>query len=241
MELWTAFVLGLAGSLHCAGMCGPLALALPVTGAGWTSFGFGRLIYNLGRIFTYSVLGLISGLIGQTLALVGVQRWVSLTLGLVLLIGLFASRRLALAAPVVRLVSRLRQAMGGFLQRRSFTALGVLGALTGLLPCGLVYVACAGAAAGNSPLAGASYMAVFGLGTIPLMLAIGLSGRLVQPSLRLKLRYLMPVSVFLVGSLLILRGLALGIPYLSPDLATQGGSCCHGAGAESVAEPPAAP
>jgi hypothetical protein len=236
MELWTAFVLGLAGSLHCAGMCGPLALALPVTGAGWSSFGVGRLIYNVGRVFTYSVLGLIFGLIGQTLALVGVQRWVSLTLGIVLLAGLLASRRLALAAPVVRLVARLRQAMAGFLQRRSLPALAVLGALTGLLPCGLVYVAALSAAATGGPIAGAGYMAVFGVGTFPVMLAISLSGRLIQPAWRLRLRHLMPVSVFLVSSLLILRGLALGIPYLSPDLTAGDGACCH-----STEAAPAAP
>ncbi|MBK9139293.1 MAG: sulfite exporter TauE/SafE family protein [Verrucomicrobia bacterium] len=241
MELWTAFLLGLAGSLHCAGMCGPLALALPVTGAGWSSFGSGRVIYNLGRVVTYALLGVLFGMVGKTLAMVGVQRWISLTLGAILLASLLVSRRLALAAPVVRMVAALRQAMGGFLQRRSLTALAVLGLLTGLLPCGLVYVAAMGAAATGGPLTGAGYMAVFGLGTVPLMLAISLSGRLLRPSWRLKLRFVMPVSVFLVGSLLVLRGLALGIPYLSPNLADQEGSCCHGGGTGPSAQSHLAP
>jgi hypothetical protein len=241
MELWTAFLLGLAGSVHCAGMCGPLALALPVTGAGWTRFGLGRFIYNLGRVLTYALLGLIFGWVGKTLAMVGVQRWLSLTLGAALLASLLVSRRLALAAPIVRAVALLRQAMSGFLQRRSLTALAVLGTLTGLLPCGLVYVAAMGAATTGGPLTGAGYMAVFGLGTIPLMLGISLSGRLLRPAWRMKLRYVMPVSVFLVGSLLVLRGLALGIPYLSPNLEAQDAACCHSGGGGSPLESDASP
>jgi uncharacterized protein len=228
MELWTAFVLGLVGSLHCAGMCGPLALALPQTGNPGLSFSAGRLAYNLGRVVTYCLLGLVFGLLGKTLFLAGIQRWVSIALGLTLLFGLFASRKLVLLKPVTALVNWLKSKMSVLLRRRSFVALATLGLLNGLLPCGLVYVAAAGATATGGLLSGALYMAAFGAGTVPMMLAISLSGKLVPFSLRLKLQKAIPVSVFILATLLILRGMALGIPYVSPVLSADGGmSCCH--------------
>jgi sulfite exporter TauE/SafE len=226
MDYWTAFILGLAGSLHCAGMCGPLALALPNGHASASRFVLGRTAYNLGRIATYCLLGLTFGFLGKTLALAGIQRWVSITLGLSLLVGLFASRRLALSGPVSALVARLKSGMSILLRRRSLASLAVLGLFNGLLPCGLVYVACAGATATGAVQASVGYMAVFGVGTLPLMLAISLTGKLVPSSLRLRLQKAVPVSVFLVALLLILRGLSLGVPYLSPDLASAM-PCCH--------------
>lgn len=227
MDYYTAFLLGLVGSLHCAGMCGPLALALPATGTTLLGFVLGRAAYNLGRIVTYCVLGLVFGLIGQTVLLAGIQRWVSIALGVALLAGLLGSRKLALSGPVNALVTLLKMKMAFLLRRRSVVALAFLGLLNGLLPCGLVYVACAGATVTGSLLAGARYMAAFGIGTIPLMLAIGLSGRLIPLSVRLGLRKAIPVSVFLLACLLILRGMSLGIPYVSPDLSASGTACCH--------------
>jgi len=224
--IWTAFILGLFGSLHCAGMCGPLALALPVTGGKPASFFAGRLAYNLGRIVTYCVLGLAFGLIGKTLGLAGIQRWVSIALGVALLAGLFTSRKLALWRPITLLVDRLKSAMGALLRRRSADALLVLGLLNGLLPCGLVYVACAGAVATGDLFSGAFYMLAFGLGTVPMMLAISLSGKLVPFSLRTRLLKAVPLAVFILGTVLILRGMSLGIPYVSPVLSGSGPSCC---------------
>jgi len=225
MDYWTAFVLGLVGSLHCAGMCGPLALALPAAATGSARFMLGRVAYNLGRITTYCALGIIFGFFGKTLLLAGVQRWVSISLGIVLIIGLFTSRKLALWKPVTLLVNQLKSRMSGLLRQRSLVSVGALGLLNGLLPCGLVYVAAAGATATGHVLNGAIYMAAFGAGTLPMMLAIGVGGKLVPLSFRLRMRTAIPVSVFLLGTLLILRGMSLGIPYVSPDLA--GGSCCH--------------
>jgi uncharacterized protein len=227
VDLWTAFLLGLVGSLHCAGMCGPLALALPATGNTTPAYVLGRVAYNAGRIITYCLLGIVFGLVGWTLLLAGLQRWVSIALGVALLLGLFASRRLALARPVTSAVNQLKASMSVLLRHRSLAGLAVLGLLNGLLPCGLVYVACAGAAATGDILAGASYMTAFGVGTVPMMLAISLSGNLVPTSLRLKLVKTIPVCVFLLASLLILRGMSLGIPYLSPDMSGSGASCCH--------------
>ena len=225
--IWTALILGLVGSLHCAGMCGPLALALPQSGRNAAGYLAGRIAYNLGRIVTYCAMGLVFGLIGKTLLLAGIQRWLSVGLGVVLLVGLFASRKLSLWRPVTALVDRVKFAMGFLLKRRSTDALLVLGLLNGLLPCGLVYVACAGAAATGDLFSGALYMLAFGVGTIPMMLAISLSGKLVPFPLRLKLLKAVPVTVFLLAALLILRGMSLGIPYVSPNLSAGGASCCH--------------
>lgn len=225
MEMVTAFVLGLAGSLHCAGMCGPLALALPRAGNGLPSLLLGRVGYNFGRVITYCALGVVFGLAGKTLVLAGVQRWVSIALGVALLAGLVTSRKLALWRPVLVLVEQLKSRLSALLRRRSLAALIMLGMLNGLLPCGLVYVTCAGATATGGILAGAQYMAAFGAGTVPMMLAISLSGKLVPMVWRLHLHKAIPVSVFLLATLLILRGLSLGIPYVSPDL-LGANNCC---------------
>ena len=225
VDLWTALVLGLVGSLHCAGMCGPLALALPPAGATTPAYVTGRIAYNLGRIVTYCALGLLFGLVGATLWLAGLQRWVSIALGVALLLGLFTSRKLVAWRMVISFVDRLKSPMAALLRRRSFSSLAVLGLLNGLLPCGLVYAAGAGAAATGGILAGAQYMAAFGVGTIPMMLPISLSGKLVPLSLRLQFRKAIPVCVFLLATLLILRGMSLGIPYLSPDLSPPPASC----------------
>jgi len=166
----------------------------------------------------------VFGALGKTLFLAGIQRWVSIALGLALIAGLFASRKLALWQPVTLSVQQLKRAMSALLRRRSLASLATLGLLNGLLPCGLVYVAGAGATTTGGVLAGVTYMAAFGAGTVPMMLAISLSGRLIPIPIRLKLLKAIPVSVFLLGALLILRGMALGIPYVSPDLAS--GSCC---------------
>jgi uncharacterized protein len=227
MELWTAFILGLAGSLHCAGMCGPLALALPPSGNTAAGFVLGRLAYNFGRLATYGALGLVFGLVGQTLLVAGVQRWVSIALGVALLAGLLVSRRLSDWLPLARWVAGLKSRMSALLRRRSALALAMLGLLNGLLPCGLVYVACAGATATGHLGAGAAYMAVFGVGTVPMMLGIGLSRKLVPAAVRLRLHRLVPVSVALLAALLILRGMSLGIPYVSPDLSAGSPACCH--------------
>lgn len=219
-------MLGMVGSLHCAGMCGPLALALPPAGSSTLSYLGGRLAYNLGRIITYCVIGLIVGMIGRSLFLAGLQRWASIALGVLLIIGLLGSRKLALWKPVTLFVNQLKSGMGALLRQRSFFALAVLGLLNGLLPCGLVYVAATAATVAGGVLEGAQYMAAFGVGTVPMMLGISLSGNLVPISLRLKLSKAIPVAVFLLAALLILRGMSLGIPYISPNLSA-GGACCH--------------
>lgn len=228
MELWTAFLLGFAGSLHCAGMCGPLMLALPRGGGGPVALAFGRLACNAGRLVTYAGLGVVFGLVGRSLALAGVQRWVSIALGAAILLGVLLPRLRLFQIPVAGPINHLKSALGRLLRETSPGALFTLGLLNGLLPCGLVYVAGAGAAATGEVLRGIEYMVVFGLGTVPMMFGLGLAGSAITPALRLRLQRLIPVCLALVAVLLILRGLSLGIPYLSPDLTAAGKpACCH--------------
>lgn len=229
MELWTAFLLGLVGSAHCAGMCGPLALALPPAGNTRVNILAGRMAYNAGRIVTYTALGGLFGLLGQTFAVAGLQRWVSLAAGAVVLLGLLLTRRFTLSLPLNRFVTKLKSAFGVLLQRRAVSALLGVGLLNGLLPCGLVYVACAAATTTGGIVDGMAYMAAFGLGTLPMMLALSVIGQKLHLALRFKMQRLIPVSLAVVGVLLVMRGLALGIPYLSPRLPSQpdAAQCCH--------------
>ncbi|MFN7139566.1 MAG: sulfite exporter TauE/SafE family protein, partial [Limisphaerales bacterium] len=150
MELWTAFLLGLVGSLHCAGMCGPIAIAQPVTGNSTAAFVAGRAAYNGGRITTYILLGGLFGLIGSSFSLLGFQRWVSLIAGIAILVVLFASWRHRANVRVSKWIGVLKAHLGKLLRRTGFGATFLLGNLNGLLPCGLVYAACAGAAATGS-------------------------------------------------------------------------------------------
>jgi hypothetical protein len=226
MDFGIAFVLGLLGSLHCAAMCGPLMLALPVPPGGPARLVAGRIVYQLGRVTTYALLGVAAGLVGKSIFLAGLQRWLSIALGAAILSGFLVSKKVSVSAPVVRLVTRLKNAMSLQLRQRSFHSLTVLGLLNGLLPCGLVYVALAGAVTCGTVWDGVYYMAMFGLGTVPAMLGISLSGRLLPVSFRVKYRGAIPIGVCLLAGLLILRGLGLGIPYLSPDLASGAASCC---------------
>lgn len=224
MDLWTAFVIGLVGSLHCVGMCGPIALALPKSGPSRMRFLSGRILYNTGRILTYSLMGLVWGLLGQGIRLAGYQQGLSIALGLFLLLALLFSANLEsrfIAIPLIdRLMLRLRKALGTLLGQPRQGAMLAIGVLNGFLPCGFVYIGLAGAISTGSAGGGAAYMALFGLGTYPLMLATSLLGGLIGPTFRQRLRPLMMSVALAFALLFILRGLNLGIPYVSPKIAT---------------------
>ena len=224
--IWTAFLLGLVGSLHCAVMCGPLIVAVSSASAPGVPFAASRLLYNSGRILTYCAMGLLFGAVGKTFVLAGVQRWLSLGAGVAILAGLLLSTRFTLKTPCAKLVVKLKSLFSSLLQRRTLASHFLLGALNGLLPCGLVYVAAAGAATTMHPMAGAVHMAAFGAGTLPMMLGLGAaSGRLRLIAARF--REWVSICVMLVGLLLVLRGMALGIPYVSPKLNSQAHAACH--------------
>jgi sulfite exporter TauE/SafE len=213
--LWTGFLFGLLGSFHCVGMCGALALALP----GLPSR---RLLYHLGRVSTYATLGAGAGLLGQGLRLAGVQQSLSIASGVLILLLVAAperhTSRLAAALGLSRPLAWVKTTLAGLFQRPSACAMYATGLLNGLLPCGLVYLALAGALSAPGVAGAAAYMASFGLGTLPLMLGLSLSGQLVPLAWRARMRQAVPYTAVLLAGLFIVRGLGLGIPYLSPQL-----------------------
>jgi len=222
IELWAAFVLGLVGSLHCAGMCGPLALAVANAGQGRKSTH--RLAYNGGRVVSYAILGFVMGAFGSSLAVAGLQRWVSLGAGVVLFGVFLGLTRRVVTTPFAMAVTRLKGLFGGALKSGSFWSTGFLGLLNGFLPCGLAYAACAGAVSLGSWGRAVAFMVAFGVGTMPMIFAIGCFGPRIQWTLRGKLHRLVPASVLVLAVLLVLRGLALGIPFVSPEMS---GACPH--------------
>lgn len=218
--LISALVLGLMGSFHCAGMCGPIAIALPLHGNSITQKIFGGALYNLGRTLTYGIMGAIFGLLGQGVQMIGFQQKVSVIMGAIMIISvLFPSlfkHQYSMDESWFSFVGRLKKAIGKMFSVRSFSSLFFIGLLNGLLPCGLVYMAIAGAIGTGEVLLGSLYMIMFGLGTIPMLLSISIAGNILNAAVRRKINRLIPVLVVIVGIFFVLRGLSLGIPYLSP-------------------------
>jgi len=218
--LWSALALGLMGSFHCAGMCGPIAIAIPLQGKTIPLKIAGGWLYNIGRAITYAIMGALFGLLGKGLHLVGFQQVVSVVMGALMVISVafpaLFGRLMVAEKPWFSAVFNLKKRLGKALSIRSLGGLFLVGMLNGLLPCGLVYIAIAGAIASGGLWLGAAYMVLFGLGTIPMLLAITLAGNLMSLPLRNKINKLIPVLVFVVGIFFILRGLNLGIPFLSP-------------------------
>ena len=223
--LWAGFLFGLLGSFHCVGMCGAIALALPGGVDRATSpvrYAGGRLLYNLGRVTTYATLGAIAGLLGQGLRLAGVQQSLSIASGvLILLLVAVPERytsRLAGWLGLHRPLAWVKNTLARLFLRPTMPALYATGVLNGLLPCGLVYFALAGALSAPGVAGAAAYMACFGLGTLPLMFGLSLSGQLVPLRWRTRMRRAVPYAASGLALLFIVRGLGLGIPYLSPQL-----------------------
>lgn len=218
-----ALLTGLIGSLHCAGMCGPLAIAFNLRGGG---NGFlHAVIYNSSRIFAYASLGLVIGLIGSGFSLAGWQQVISIITGVVILIFIFGKKYfkgLNTGNNIFqKLLFKLRQLIQKQFSKHSLRSVSVLGFLNGLLPCGLVYIALAGALVTGDAFYGARYMIFFGLGTFPLMFVFALSGSYLSIKKRLMLRKALPLFSIVIACLLIIRGLNLGIPYLSPQIVSE--------------------
>lgn len=217
--LWTAFLLGFLGSFHCLGMCGPIALVISARSG--RRFLIYKVIYNLGRTVTYSLLGVMVGAVGFSFQLAGIQQWVSiLTGGLIIMMAFYFKRseKYVAGAGFFGLAGKVKKGLGKYLKQGGARAFFSSGLINGLLPCGMVYMALLASLALQNPLSGGIYMFVFGIGTIPMMLAIMLMGELLSVNLRTKFLRVMPYFAMFIGLLFILRGSELGIHYVSPNL-----------------------
>ncbi len=237
MDLITPLTIGLIGSFHCIGMCGPIVVALPLKKHNLASKILGTILYNSGRVITYSLIGLLFGMLGRGIRLAGFQQWTSILLGVTMIVSVlfpFIFREKITIADLftgysARLIVRLKK----LFTDRSYFSLLMIGLLNGLLPCGLVYVAVAGAINSGSVFAGALFMALFGIGTIPLLLMATLASDAIGQRIRSKMQKVVPYFVFMLGLLFVLRGMSLGIPYVSPTaeklapkVMIEKGNCC---------------
>lgn len=227
--LIAAFSSGVIGSLHCVGMCGPLVASMPFVSHKKGQLLKGMMQYHAGRLFMYIIIGAVVGALGKSFHFFGMQQILSIVAGVFVLIILFADKifpasirqKFHIIKPYSWMSQLLKKNTNHF---SAFTA----GLLNGLLPCGLVYVAAGAAFATGSLLQGSSAMLLFGIGTIPLLTIAVLMSKLITISLRERFRKLMPILVVSIAFLLILRGLGLNIPYLSPAMeGTSTAVSCH--------------
>ncbi len=220
MEIWTGLLIGFLGSFHCVGMCGPIALALPFGNQSNFQLVIGRLLYNLGRSLTYALFGAIFGLFGKGIEVAGLQKWASILLGASILFYYLTPDRfkgkLSVTKPYQVASNFVKKGFSKLTKDGSPTSLFVFGIVNGFLPCGFVYVALAGALTTGGAISGALYMGLFGLGTTPIMFATSLVGKFLSAKLKQGMNKLIPVFAILLAIIFILRGLSLGIPFLSP-------------------------
>lgn len=220
--------MGLLGSFHCAVMCGPLLLAVQAgQGISWKTT-FNKLLYQLGRILTYGLIGLFLGLLGNVASLQGWQQGFSLVTGILLFaIGLFymfGKSSSKLAAIQTKAIQPFAKFMGRWLYRPggSFVA----GVLNGILPCGMVYMALASAVNADSIWNSFYFMLLFGLGTLPLLLVFSFAGNFPKRIFKKGFSTVLPILFILMGVWFILRGANLDIPYLSPLIHVDGAMNC---------------
>jgi len=232
--LSSAVIFGLLGSFHCIGMCGPIAFMLPVDRKKPIKRFFQIVSYHLGRLFTYSLIGLLFGSLGKSFYFFGFQQQLSIIVGvLMILVILFPKilQKLSLSKKVSTVIFKIKNSLGQELKKKTNDTFFTIGFLNGFLPCGLVYMAVFGAIATSNAFTGSLYMFLFGLGTIPLMTAFVYLGNFTTGNFKKNIQKVIPVMVVFVGLLFIVRGLGLGIPYISPkpvlDLAADAVSGCH--------------
>jgi hypothetical protein len=225
----SAFTLGILGSLHCIGMCGPLVMSIPFQKAREGSIYVATINYHLGKTLTYAFFGLLAGGIGQGFAFFKWQQMLSISAGIILLLITlfpFFKKNVSLPKSIQQGFSRLYSLTATQTALKYFFAFGFL---NGFLPCGLVFTAIAGASVTATPLKGLLFMLFFGLGTIPSLTSVILFQQKIGANLK---KYLFRSSYYisiLIGVLLVLRGLNLGIPYVSPHINQTANKidCCH--------------
>lgn len=218
--LFAAIALGFASGFHCIGMCGPIALSLGLTKKQATNYYLQNLTYQFGRITTYAFLGAVLGIVGQSFAMAGFQQYLTVSVGVILIImALFSFGGKDFASKIPFFSSflfKIKKNLGSLLQKADYRSRFTTGILNGFLPCGMVYMALTASLASGGIWQSAAFMATFGLGTLPFMFAVVLAGNLMTAAFRIKILKFIPVMMFILGGLFIVRGLEIGIPYISP-------------------------
>lgn len=216
----SALIFGFLGSFHCVGMCGPIAFMLPVDRTNVYKKISQISLYHFGRLLSYSIIGLVFGIIGKSLYLFGFQQQLSIIIGVLMIVVVIIPyktfNKYNFSKPIYKIISKVKSALGTALKKKTPDTFLTIGFLNGFLPCGLVYMAVFGAIASGNELEGSLYMLFFGLGTIPLMTSAIYFSNFLKGAMRQKIQKAIPVFVILIGTLFILRGLGLDIPYLSP-------------------------
>jgi sulfite exporter TauE/SafE len=218
--LWSALIFGLLGSFHCVGMCGPIAFMLPVDRSNSIKKITQILIYHIGRLFAYSLIGLVFGLLGKSLYIFGIQQQLSIIIGILMIIVVIVPvqtfNKYNFSKPIYKVISKVKSSLGSALKKKTADTFLTIGFLNGFLPCGLVYMAVFASLTMQNVFQGSLYMILFGLGTIPLMTSAIYLGKFLNTSIKQRIQKAIPVFVVIIGVLFIIRGLGLGIPYLSP-------------------------
>lgn len=218
--LYSALLLGLISSLHCMGMCGPIAMMLPLNYNNPAKKAAQILLYHFGRMTAYGSLGLLFGIVGRGFYLAGLQQQASIIAGIVMItIVLLPEKQFAkynFSKPIYRIISKIKTGLGSQFRKRSYKALFITGLLNGYLPCGLVYAALFGALAMQNIAFSTAYMLLYGLGTIPLMSLVVYASSLFKNAWRNSVTKIVPYIAVCIGIWFIVRGLSLSIPYLSP-------------------------
>jgi len=232
--LYTAIIFGLISSLHCIGMCGPIAMMLPVDHKNPSKKALQVLIYHLGRLTSYGILGLVFGLLGRGFYMAGIQQQLSIAVGVgMIVLAVVPEKILAnynFSKPVYRLITKIKSSLGAQFKRKTPDAFFTIGLFNGLLPCGLVYAALFGAIAMQNVTLGIAYMILYGLGTIPMMSAVVYVSSLLSMPFRSQLQRAVPIVTVVIGVLFVLRGMGLDIAYISPsnlNLFVQANANCH--------------
>jgi len=215
-------------------MCGPIAMMIPVDRVNPAKKVTQIITYHLGRLSAYAAIGLIFGLVGKGFFLAGIQQRLSIFIGIAMIISIVTPERVLanynFSKSVYRLISKIKSSLGKQFKNKSYQSLYTIGLLNGFLPCGMVYVALFGAIAMQSVPFGILYMVLFGLGTVPMMSSVTYLNSFMTLSFRNKVQKAIPYVGVAIGVLFILRGLGLGIPYISPantSLFVQETPNCH--------------
>jgi uncharacterized protein len=202
----TALIMGFAGSLHCVGMCSPLAMTVSSLRSNAMTT---RILYNLGRVSTYGMLGILVGSIGWMLPLSRFQQSFSIMLGILLLITAFGGTGYINIPFLTKLLGKLNLAIkirfGSLLTRKTYLSTFLLGSLNGLLPCGLTFISLTYCLSLESPVASFIYMVVFGLGTLPAMLGATAIFQFIVKNFGVSFRKLTLVMLVISGTILIAR------------------------------------